>query len=176
MQVSKKSYNPSLSVGLGVRFSKFILFLLVFSMAFVACKKDDDKTPDQTQLAGGSMSAKVEGQEFKATLSVQATVSGTVFSFAGTANASASSVRQINIAITDYKGVGTYGFTNPGNVATWTEGLTADKMFIANFILGSGQVVVTEVANGRAKGTFEFTGSNGEQTKTITEGKFDVKI
>ncbi len=158
-------------------FSKLFILLLVLSVAFVGCKKDDEDTdPDGgKELAGGSMSAKVDGQAFEATLAVQATVSGTVFAFAGTANSS-SSVRQINIAIADYKGAGTYSFSTPASTAVWAEGTTADKIFTANFIIGSGQVIITEVANGRAKGTFEFTGSNGSQTKTITEGKFNVKI
>ncbi len=159
-----------------LNFSKLFILLLICSIAFVGCKKDEDKNPDEgTETAGGSMSAKVDGQAFDATLAVQGTISGGVFTFAGTANSS-SSVRQINIAVSDYNGVGTYSFSSPASTAIWSEGTTADKIFIANFVLGSGQVKVTEVADGRVKGTFEFTGSNGQQTKTITEGKFNVKI
>lgn len=174
MKLTKKAYSV-------VNFSKLFILLLVCSIAFVGCKKDDEDTdPDGgTQTAGGSMSAKVNGQPFDATLAVQATISGNVFAFAGTANSS-TSVRQININIADYQGVGTYNFTTVGSTAIWSEGTSADKIFTANFLVGSGQVNITEVANGRVKGTFEFTGSNagggGSETRTITEGKFDVKI
>lgn len=174
MKLTKKSNSV-------VNFSKIFILLLVCSVVFVGCKKDDeDENPDEgTELAGGSMSAKVDGQAFEATLAVQATVSGNVFAFAGTANSS-TSVRQININIADYQGTGTYNFTTIGSSAIWSEGTSADRIFTANFLVGSGQVNITEVANGRAKGTFEFTGSNagggGSETRTITEGKFDVKI
>ncbi|WP_338791230.1 DUF6252 family protein [Bernardetia sp. MNP-M8] len=170
MKTTKKIFSA-------FNFSKLFILLLVCSIAFVGCKDDDeDENPNEgTELAGGSMSAKVDGQAFEATLAVQATISGGVFTFAGTANSS-SSVRQINIVIADYQGTGTYTFNSPASTAVWSEGTTADKIFTANFILGSGQVNITEVADGRAKGTFEFTGSNGSETRTITEGKFNVKI
>lgn len=170
-----KPTNKNFSV---FNFTKLFLLVLVCSIAFVGCKKDDDdENPDDggTELAGGSMSAKVDGQAFEATLAVQATVSGNVFSFAGTAN-SASSVRQINIALADYNGTGTYTFSEVGSTAVWSEGTSGDKIFTANVLLGSGKVNITEVTSNRIKGTFEFTAVNGSQTRTITEGKFNVKI
>ena len=173
MKLTKKAYSV-------FNFSKLFILLLVCLVAFVGCKDDEDENPDEgTELAGGSVSAKVDGQAFEATLAVQATVSDRVFAFAGTANSS-SSVRQININIADYQGTGTYNFTTPGSTAIWSEGTSADKIFTANFILGNGQVNITEVADGREKGTFKCTGSNagggGSETRTITEGKFNVKI
>lgn len=162
---------------LASNFSKLFILLLALTFTFSSCKKEEEDTAPNSE---GSITAKVNGQPFDATLSVQATLSSSVFAFAGSGTTSANDVRQINISIADYNGTGTYNFSVAGSTAIWSEGTSASDIYTANFIIGSGQVVITEVTDSEIKGTFEFTGSNagggGSETRTITEGKFNVKI
>lgn len=152
-------------------FTQF-LFCCAASIFFLSCKKDSNTNTPAT--GNGTMTAKVAGASFTASLAVQASKSGGVLSVAGT-----GSDGQINIAIPSYTGPATYtiggGAFTTATYATTSAPITA---YSANTVIGSGNVVVTEETGGYVKGTFSFTayGSGGTTSKAITEGNFNIKL
>jgi len=142
-------------------------------LGFTSCSKseDDDVTPDNP-ISNGSITLKVDGTSWNASLAVQAVNSNGVINITG----SDSNAKQASVLL--------YGVTEPGtyNVQAglqhqlrWTEGLNASQTYVANGILGSGSITVTELTSSKIKGTFEFTGANTSQaTKSITEGSFEA--
>ncbi len=149
---------------------KTLLALLAFSFVLTSCSKDDD---DGAATGNGSLTAKVNGVDFNSTLAVQATLSSGVLGFGGT-----GSDGQITIAIHNYTAPGTYTLGG-GNMSTAVFSLTTSPFtsYVASMVSGTGSIVVTELAGGYVKGTFSFTGATtGGATKTITEGKFNIKL
>lgn len=151
-----------------------ILFASAFSMLLFSCSKSD---PGTNSLSGGSMSAKVDGTTWSATLAVQATKANGVLSVAGTGSAG-----QINITLGTYTGPGTYTLGpagGPSNTAIYTLTTAPFTAHSASGVLGSGTVTVTSDTNGRVEGTFNFDGKNNSgpaiTTKLITDGNFSAK-
>ena len=151
---------------------KTVVFSLFLSAVLFSCKKDD--APANSNTGNGSMTAKVAGNPFTATLAVQASVNSGVLSVAGT-----GSDGQINIAIPSYTGPATYN-VGSGNFTTaiFTTTSAPFESYSANPVIGSGSVQVIEVTGGFVKGNFSFTGfsSGGATSKAITEGAFNIKL
>ncbi|RYD72479.1 MAG: hypothetical protein EOP53_21850 [Sphingobacteriales bacterium] len=93
-----------------------------------------------------------------------------------------------DLSISGFKGVGTY-LMGPGTIDVYPaialyrwDGKTPPENYI--YSSGgkncSGKMVVTSYANNIIKGTFEFTGRNNDgntgETKTVTNGSFEVKL
>ena len=56
-------------------------------------------------------------------------------------------------------------------------GTGANDSYTAALGAGNGSLVVTEVTNGVAKGTFSFQGrTNASVFKDVTEGAFEVRL
>lgn len=153
--------------------SFFLMLTAVAVLGLVSCNKsdDDDVTPENP-ISNGSLSLKVDGTSWNASLAVQAVNTNGVINVTG----SDSNAKQASVIL--------YGVTEPGtyNVQAglqhqlrWTEGLGANDSYIANGLIGSGSITITELSSSKVKGTFQFTGANTAQaTKSITEGSFEA--
>lgn len=152
----------------------FLMLTAIAVLGLTSCDKSDDEdvTPDDPATGNGSLSLKVDGTSWNASLAVQGINANGVVTVTG----SDSNAHQAQVIL--------YGVTEPGtyNVQAglqhqlrWTEGLNAQDTYMANGILGSGSIVVTELTSSKVKGTFQFTGANTAQaTKSITEGSFEA--
>ena len=120
------------------------------------------------------MTASIDGSSWSSSLITQATVQGGVLAVAG----QDGSVRQIQLRVINFAGQGTYSLGS-GNMhlATVVTGTTANDMYTANMVAGTGSIIVTESTSSRIKGTFTFTARNtAGGTKSVTNGNFDVPI
>lgn len=151
----------------------FVALLSISIISLSSCNKDDDAaTPDNPITGGGSITLKVDGTSWNASLAVVGINTNGVINVTG----SDSDAHQASIIL--------YGVTEPGtyNVTSglqhqlrWTEGLGTNDSYIANGLIGSGSITVTELSSAKIKGTFQFTGANTAQTtKSITEGSFEA--
>lgn len=150
---------------------KTLLSVLAFSLVLTSCSKDDD---GGAASGNGSMTAKVDGTSYSASLAVQATLSGTTLVFGGTGSAG-----QITIALNNYTAPGTFAINGSSMVvATFAITTSPFTAWVASMVGGSGSVTVSEVAGGYVKGSFNFTGINtgGAANKVITEGQFNIKL
>jgi len=153
--------------------SFFLMLTAIAVLGVTSCNKSDDEdvTPENP-LSSGSMSLKVDGTSWNASLAVQGINANGVVTVTG----SDSDAHQAQVIL--------YGVTEPGtyNVQAglqhqlrWTEGLNPQDTYVANGIIGSGSITVTELTSSKVKGTFQFTGANTAQgTKTITNGSFEA--
>ncbi|WP_207535905.1 DUF6252 family protein [Desertivirga arenae] len=143
-----------------------LLVLTVCLFGFTACKKDNDDSS-----AESSMSAKVSGAA-KTTITPPTAV---YYSSAKAVQISGqfTSTTGISIMIDEPK-VGTYDVSEDQVMAMYLPTNAAGVGYMGN----SGTVKITEWSESRVKGTFEFTGEAllSDETITISEGKFDVKV
>jgi len=150
-----------------------LLMVLIASVVMLgSCKKDDSDSGTPVG-SNGSISLKVDGGTWNATLAVQAVNSNGVINVTG----SDSNAKQAAVNLYGVSAPGTYqvGPPNQGNMLRWTEGLGQTDTYQANGVIGSGTVTVTELSDSKIKGTFSFTGFNTAQTsKQITEGTFEA--
>lgn len=149
---------------------KFLtLIVLISSIGFVSCKKDED--PASPGTSNGSISLKYAGTAWNASLAVQAISTGGVINVTG----SDSEARQAAVMLYGISSTGTYEITTgSAHQLRWTEGINPEQTYVASGILGSGTIVVTELTDAKIKGTFSFTGANtAGATKTISDGSFE---
>jgi len=151
-----------------------LAFLVVLTgIVFTSCKKNDDSNPENP-ISNGSMSLKHDGTSWSATLAVQGVNSNGVINVTG----SDSNGNQASVIIYGTSGPGTYkigGFGNASSQGRWTQGLGQNDTYVANAILGEGEVQFDELSETSAKGSFSFVGYNTDQDKvTVTEGSFNV--
>jgi hypothetical protein len=151
----------------------FAAILLLTSITFSGCKKNDDN--NNPSGSAGTMSLTVDGSDWSATLSVQAVNSSGVVNITG----SDSNANQASVILYGVSATGTYqvGPANPSNQLRWTAGTDPMNTYQANGVIGSGTVTITELTATKAVGTFQFTGYNtAQQSKVITNGAFDVNF
>lgn len=155
-----------------------IIFLAIISfsiLSLTSCKKDDDTEVDTPAASSGTLSLKVDGASWSASLAVQAINSGGVLSVTG----SDSNAQQCGITLVNITETGTYNIGGLGSMhqLRWTEGLSSNQTYSVNGVVGSGTVTISELSATAVKGTFSFTGMNIEQsTKSITEGSFSASF
>jgi hypothetical protein len=151
-----------------------IVMIVISGLVISSCKKTEDS--GSPVGSNGSISLKVDGNTWNASLSVQAVNSGGVINVTG----SDSNAKQAGITLIGANGTGTYK-VGPngiqGNMLRWTEGLASEQTYQATFIIGSGTIVVDKLNDSEISGSFEFEGYNTAQTsKTITEGTFNARF
>lgn len=150
---------------------KPLFFCGLLLLLATSCKKNND-----SKVTGGSMTAKVDGKDFTATLATQATKVSGVLAIGGT-----GSDGQININLMGYSAPGTFQLggsaTNPNNSSYTTT--SAPIVSYSNMVgQGTGQVVISSEKDGYVEGTFNFTAKNPSTGAivNVTEGKFKVKL
>ncbi len=146
-----------------------LVMLLVFGVAMSSCKKDEESANPIT--SSGKLSLKYAGTSWNASLAVKSINTNGVINVTG----SDSEARQESVLLINVTAPGTYQITAAsGYQLRWTEGLNPDQTYLANGILGSGSITVTEISNSSIKGTFAFEGYNTSGAiKSITDGVFE---
>ncbi len=154
---------------------KFLaVILLIASFAFTSCKKSEDDEVDPPSTGSSTMSLKYGGTTWNATLDVQGIKSGNTIVLTGTD----SNSKQAQVQLSNISSTGTYNVTSAsGHTLRWTESTSPTDTFLANGMLGSGSITVTEISDTKIVGTFQFNGfSAGGTTRTITDGKFNIEL
>lgn len=124
-------------------------------------------TQDQT---GDTFFAKVGGTEFVDVdiLAVSSDIGGQSYIGIGAEDAALNS---ISVSVRNDLAAGTYPIT--GSLATdGVQGIYESNS--TQYTSVSGSVTITSKTANHIKGTFNFVGKEGSNTKTITEGAFDV--
>lgn len=151
----------------------FYLFMIAFAMTFTSCSKDDDGGPVGS---AGNLTLKADGQDWSASLTVQAVNSNGVISVTG----SDSNAKQCNITLVNISSTGTYtlgGSMTAENSGRWTAGLATTDTYSTFLGQGSGTCTITELTSGKVSGTFEFTAKNTSGVMvTISEGSFSANF
>lgn len=150
-----------------------VLFLpLLLLVVSTGCSDD----PASSDTGNGSMSAKVNGSGWSPT-NVQTSYQSGVLSIGGS-RINGGDNHQINIAGM-VSGPGTYqlGLFSALTVS-YSEGTSTGGISVTIFTATSGTVVIEELDDEGAKGTFSFEARDGSgqgtQSRSITEGTFDV--
>ncbi len=159
--------------------SYLTLLSLLISFTFVSCSKDDENSEAEggnDNPTGNTLTCKVDGVAWTASLAVVAVNSSGVVSITG----SDSNAQQCNFSLMNVTGAGTYEvgttMTNP-NLARWTAGLDPNDTYTTSVGQGAGSVTITEFTSTGFKGSFEFTAKNTAQTEvSITEGDFNASF
>ena len=162
-----------------------LLVMAVAVVAITSCSKDDDGGSSGT-AGEGTITAKVNGTQVT-TLEITTaanTVTGggvTVLTLQGN-----TSSQGFTMIINGYEGVGTYEITdeNVFITAAYIEPNVSDPLntqfWNAPFQdSGSvGEINVSEDADGRVIGTFNYTAKNPDDgtTKNITDGSFNIEV
>jgi Family of unknown function (DUF6252) len=165
-------------------FSFFPSFFMMFSFrslrvattvmaltTLAACSKKNDATPTPTPTNAEGMSWTVDGNNATATTAAaQATTGNIVTLFGATGNTG-------GVILDVPKTAGTYSITSTSDASgsyLVTPGTGASQSYDAT----TGTIVVSSVTATNISGTFTFTGagSSGSTTKTLTNGKFNVKL
>jgi hypothetical protein len=149
---------------------KSILSIVLLGiLAFVSCKKDEDK-------GGNSFTAKINGETYEAEgLLAYATSFGDYTNVYGVADASGTG-ETMYFAIPTDAAKGTYQI-NADYPAYYVD---ADgNAFATVWGGGSGSVTITELDADHVEGTFQFTAFDAATEaveKDVTDGKFDVEF
>ena len=155
-----------------------IVSMILIALACIGVGCSDDPASSGTNTPNGSVSAKVNGSAWSAS-SVQATWQNNVLAIGG-AQLNGSDNHQINITGLISK-TGTYQL-NPfaGLNASYTEaGASGGSVNAKIFSVTSGTLVVESLSTTGASGTFSFEAKDsqgGSETRSITDGKFNVKF
>ncbi len=146
--------------------------LLIFAVAFSSCKKDNDSGDPGNGGGSGTLTLKYDGTSWDASLAVVGINTNGVVNVTG----SDSQAHQASVILYGATGPGTYEVTmGMNNQLRWTEGLGQEDTYVANGILGTGTIIVTELTDSNVVGTFSFTGYNTSgDTKQITDGQFNA--
>lgn len=147
--------------------------LLVFS---VACSGGDDGTGPETTLPNGSISARIDGSTWNATLAVAANSSNGILAFSGT-----NGTVTMAIAVGIISGPGTFQIGPVGAISNALITESNGRSWHASQFVGNGTVTITSVSATGAAGKFSFTapavGSSGANgSRVVTDGTFDVKF
>ena len=147
------------------------LVLLSLAILAAACK-DDPAGPDNGgNLPNGSMSARIDGSNWRATAAITANYQQGIFAAAGS-----DGTNTIGFAVaTTAPGTFTIGATANVNALLTVTGSTIGWQAVGT--TGSGTLTISSLSATGASGTFSFVlapvGGAGA-TKTVTNGTFSV--
>ena len=140
-----------------------------------ACGSSDKVTGNDTgdiKLAHGSMSAKVDGKVWRASLGLNAAFSQNILAIGGTDQTG----QTLGFGVAVLKGTGTYAIA-PLSAANATL-YSAGSSWAATLAQGSGTITVNTITSTGASGTFSFTLAPVNQSslgnRTVTDGVFNV--
>jgi hypothetical protein len=153
--------------------------MIAATLLFVLAACESDASGPDVSLPNGSMSARIDGALWQATVLVHANRHQNILTVGGGGTMDG---KPVAIAIT------TIGLTGPGTVtfgpgvhsgASVGEAQTAS--WSARNDQGSGSVTVTFLDDTRVAGTFAFdavadAASAATGTRKVTEGKFDIRF
>ncbi len=135
-----------------------------------ACKGSDSTGPSQnTTLANGSMSAKFDGVPWNANASVRASSTNGIIGVAGTD----SNFQTLTFALAASV-PGSYNIGLPS--AANAELTSGANVWSAAGNIGGGTITITSLTASEVAGTFTLTLMKGGVSKSVTDGKFDIKF
>lgn len=154
--------------------------ILAVAAAFtvLACGSDSSGSTEPPQTAlNGSMSAKVNGDDWNATLAVQAAYANGILALSGVDGDNVTIAMATGATQPGSYAIGATSGTNASYTMTGGQALA----WQAVSTLGSGSIEIETLTATSASGTFHFelpavTSSGATGTKSITSGKFDVKF
>lgn len=136
-----------------------------------------DKNTPTPSVGSGTLSAKVDGSDWDASLTVQATLNSGILQVVGSDNGG----KQMAVTIQNYSGAKEYVLGGPVtstnmNSGRWTAGLASEQTYVTNVGQGEGTCTISSDNNNQIEGTFSFTAKNTQSEQvTITQGKFKAK-
>ncbi len=120
---------------------------------------------------GGTVSAKVAGSSFNATVVTALNTNG-VLAIGANLGASSSTQEQFNLTVNNAS-TGTFQFGIGGAIGIYSKGSSVSNLKAYTAL--SGSIELDEFSSGGASGTFSFTGrTTGGESLQVTEGQFDV--
>lgn len=158
---------------------KIISIFAVLAVVFVSCSKSDG-------AGGGShfIKMRVDGRAvickplIASVIKYTATVGDQekeLVQVTFSSSSDSNPLENIDLNMSDFKGVGTYDLKKPQNTAQYAKDITnVDEVCGAT----EGSIVITEFTENSIKGTFQFKGINHNNTKAvhITEGSFYLPL
>ncbi len=151
-----------------------ILLLAAVLAVFAACGEEEPEIPGLPE--SGTLTAKIDGDDWDATVVVQASTASGVLSVMG----SNFTGQAINLTVQGYTGPGTYQLGGLGNTnqGLWVETLSSEGGFSSfGAAANSGEVVVSSDDGENVIGTFSFSGRNSEDNyRNVTDGSFNAPI
>jgi len=154
---------------------KIFAILAIAAIGSASCSTTDTPTPSVP--GSGTMSAKIDGTAWSASLAVQAVKASGTLQVSG----SDAGGKQLNVTIMNYTGSGTYTLGGPstsgnGTNGRWTAGTSSNQTYNTMVGQGEGTCTLTESGNS-VEGTFQFTAKNTDNVQvTVSEGKFKAGI
>lgn len=153
-----------------------LLATILFATSFVlAGCSGDGSNDDEFELVNGSMSAKIDGKQWHADLAITATHSGSIVAVGGSGGG-------MTIGFATFEPTGTLLIENgSGANGVYNEIANPNATWSATAASGSGSITLTTLTSEGASGTFAFEAvpspnTTATGTKSITEGRFDVKF
>jgi|GEM_PF-747904 hypothetical protein len=154
------------------QFTLAMIALLFLGLA--SCTKSDETMPENPILTDGSITLKADGVSWSASLAVQAVNTNGVINITG----SDANAKQASILLYGIHQTGTYQMAaGIAHQLRWTAGLDQNDTYMANGLVGSGTITITELTATKVKGSFSFTGVNTTgASQSITDGIFTANF
>ncbi|MFN3638190.1 MAG: hypothetical protein ACK4XY_06970 [Chloroherpetonaceae bacterium] len=167
----------------------FGLLLLASSLIVTGCKKDENPADGggggNTSSGAGTMSAKIDGQNWSAAALAPTLPAAQAFYSNNTLTVTGSRIESgrtstMTFSITNVTGTGTFQIRTTTGSASYADGPTGSPQAWITLGDNAGTVEITTFNTGSkiASGTFRFTLQNptaNPTTREVTEGRFDVK-
>lgn len=167
---------------------KIGLFFAIALVSLTTSCSSDDNGGGGSNATLGTIRARVAGANYTSmemgTFATRQVIGGLTTIIVQGSDASG---KAIQIVITGYDGLGSYEISEDAAISTVASYIESNISNPMNSLVWAapyensgvaGTVTVTEISETNVKGTFNFTGKNqdGEDTKTVTNGAFNVNF
>lgn len=152
-----------------------LILILVLGVFFAACNSDDSNPSGSGNNVNGTMTAKVNGADWTATIVSKAAKAGpTIVITADEVAGGRQKKIQINLMGVSAAGTYSLGGMNSGAYIDVPAGTTDPNVLMqATEMATSGSITISELSTTKIKGTFSMTTDEGT---SITNGSFDMKF
>lgn len=154
-----------------------VKILAVLTAVLVATGCSSSTNSDNGTPSGFYLTATIDGTDMTAnSTTCLGTMSGGNLVFAG-GTASLNPI-QFNISVPGAESGKTFTTSSTMMLTmVLSTGTTANDVYQANMVAGTGSVTITKLTSSEAEGTFTMTGRNtAGTTKQVTNGKFRVNL
>ncbi len=152
-----------------------LILTLLLGLFFAACASDDSNPAGSGNNVNGTITAKVNGSDWSATMVSKAQKAGPQVVITGDEVGSARQ-KKIQLNLINITTTGTYsiGGMNSGVYIDMPTGTTDPNVIMqATEMASTASVTISELSAAKIAGTFSMTTSKGTN---ITNGTFDVKF
>ncbi|WP_207420835.1 DUF6252 family protein [Desertivirga brevis] len=154
------------------KITSILLTISLVALGFSSCKKDDaEKVDDLEDIKSTKMSWKFDGTAKTSTTLFAHKDEGDLTVIGGI-----NETETLTLYISEFHGTGDYNVDDEENSIHYVTAAGISNP-AALFAAKDGVIKITSSTNGEVKGTFSGTLENAlDQTKPMTEGKFEAKI